>query len=86
MEWIWTTQEQNRISVFRYMVRNRFTRLTDLMAEFQFSRYMVISIIEQLNEDIAVLTRETDILVIEKGTISISEIESVNYSLSLMRR
>lgn len=56
MEWIWTTQEQNRISVFRYMVRNRFTRLTDLMAEFQFSRYMVISIIEQLNEDIAVLT------------------------------
>ncbi|MGL4265806.1 MAG: helix-turn-helix domain-containing protein, partial [Weissella cibaria] len=71
MEWIWTTQEQNRISVFRYMVRNRFTRLTDLMAEFQFSRYMVISIIEQLNEDIAVLTGETDILVIEKGNVII---------------
>lgn len=71
MEWIWTTQEQNRISVFRYMVRNRFTRLTDLMAEFQFSRYMVVSIIEQLNKDIAVLTGETDILVIEKGNVII---------------
>ena len=67
MEWIWTTQEQHRLSVFRYMVRNKVTRLSDLMAEFKFSRYMVISVVDQLNEDIARLTGQTGVLVIEKG-------------------
>ena len=69
MEWIWTTQEQHRLSVFRYMVRNKVTRLSDLMAEFKFSRYMVISVVDQLNEDIARLTGQTGVLVIEKGNV-----------------
>ena len=69
MEWIWTTQEQHRLSVFRYMVRNKVTRLSDLMAEFKFSRYMVISVVDQLNEDIAKLTGQTGVLDIEKGNV-----------------
>lgn len=69
MEWIWTNREKNRLSLFRYMLRNRIARVSDIMAEFKFSRYVAISTIDQLNSDVATISGLNPCLVIEQGDV-----------------